>query len=187
MRAQITIQHTSLLNYCEAYNNNLPTYAQHEINQRILNALFIKHGRRDTCTAADYNALRLIANQCPSVAGATRDYAIGLLPANESPYYRSEYSQIPSGCEQQRGISNIQAPIVTPLQLIPNPAIGEFRVIFPHVYTGSLTITDLAGRIVFAQQLQRVSQVDIPAKEMPSGSYLVRAKGYAVSKLIITH
>lgn len=188
MRSQTQLYRTPILNYCEAYNQSLPSNALYESNQKFMNSLLIKHGRGDTLTKDDYTMLRSIANQCPEVAGLTRNRAIGWLPANESPYYHSESSEDPEGCGQNKSSVDTKEATEGQIRLMPTPANDLVRVFFPRPYSGILSVTDISGRQVLA--LSGIAQqefVDLQTTSLAPGLYFVATVGHPIVKLLVAH
>ncbi len=66
------------------------------------------------------------------------------------------------------------------LRLFPNPVSGELKInTLPGIGSGVVTITDISGRMILTDQVDRPQgNVSIPLGSLPGGTYLISYQGY---------
>ncbi len=191
VRAQTELYRQPFLAACEAYNHALPLNTVYEINQKFLNRLGIQSVRGMVQSAADNDTLRLIANQCPEVAGRTRSRAINWLPSDEAPNYRSEFGDVNAGCTGHRSNEDERIALVTSsggMSIVPNPAHDAARVLFDQPYLGDLVLADVSGKAVALYRSINGQYLDLNLSGLNAGVYLLSAQsssGLRPCKLVI--
>ena len=87
------------------------------------------------------------------------------------------------------GIHDINTLQTAKLQLSPNPATNAVSVSFAGIDgTGTISITDITGKVVFKQQVNTVSgKLIVPVAELNNGIYIValNAKGIRLTEKLV--
>ncbi len=177
IESQIVAARTSALALCEQYLAALPQNATYEWNQAFLNGLALKKARIIAFSENDLSTLRIIAGQCPEIAGHTRDQAMGLLPIGDPAIFLPDVPIIP-GCQGLYGEGeerNTSTPYPTlELRLSPNPVADVLFVKFGSTFTGEIQVFDLAGKSAGrSQNINEQTEANISTSKLASGIYFL--------------
>ncbi|HND87918.1 MAG TPA: T9SS type A sorting domain-containing protein [Saprospiraceae bacterium] len=139
----------------------------------------------DTWTAAQYNALNSVAGQCRHEGGI----AVVMARAALQQFNYDDEAMCP-GYTAPRPSSVSEQEILT--RLSPNPAQEQCEVIFGQPLSGSLILTDLAGKVHSTLSLEQASSLTLNTHALPNGIYslrLLNAQGSRLTtqKLVVLH
>ena len=170
---QVEATRLAALQTCSQSQAALPQATQYESNQKFLNGLAIKKARGIPYAESEYTTLRAIAQQCPEVAGYTRNRAMNQLPSSDLLAQWSDQA-VPTGCqgmwnreEQQATRTELTGP-----EVYPNPATDEIIVRFNELFSGDISIYDLSGRQVISRLgLKQQEQLLLPVTNLKAGIY----------------
>lgn len=86
-------------------------------------------------------------------------------------------------------LTGIEEKTASTLSLAPNPANDQVMVNFDNSYTGSLIITDVAGRVVKQIQVNNTNKVTLNTADLSNGFYQLSTLGNSntVAKLQVIH
>ncbi len=175
--SQILASRTNALALCEQYLATLPQSATYEWNQTFLNGLAIKKAQVIALSENDLSTLRIIAGQCPEIAGHTRDQAMGLLPIGDPAIFLPDVPIIP-GCHglygegDERNTPSTQHSL--DLQLSPNPVPDALFVRFSTPFSGDIQVFDLAGKSAGRYQgIKEQTEVNISTSKLAPGIFFL--------------
>ena len=69
--------------------------------------------------------------------------------------------------------SSEEIHVADDFQVYPNPTKGMTQVHFNHLVTGTLTIMDLSGRVLFKDKLNKANQIEADLSALPSGMFIM--------------
>lgn len=173
--ASIVATRQAALQTCSTAQAALPQTAVYESNQKFLNGLVIKKAQEIPYSGSDYATLQAITQQCPEVAGYTRNRAMNQLPSSDPLAHWSD-DPVPPGClgMGNREDTHTNSIKTADLQVYPNPAQDELLVRFGASFSGDVAIFDLSGRQALARRgLQQVEQLLLPVNNLKSGVYFL--------------
>ncbi|MBP6827104.1 MAG: T9SS type A sorting domain-containing protein [Saprospiraceae bacterium] len=163
------------LQACSTAQAALPQTAVYERNQKFLNGLAIKKAQEIPYSATDYTNLQTIAQQCPEVAGYTRNRAMNQLSSSDPLAHWSD-EPVPPGCigMGDREDAHTETIQTADLQVYPNPAQDELIVRFGESFSGDVSVFDLSGRQVLSRRgLQQVEQLPLSVNHLNSGIFFL--------------
>ncbi len=179
LQDQIVAQLQSGLTSLESSISELPGEYVFEANQKVINRLKAKKSRGEDYTTEDYDALRVIARQCPELAGKGRSWAVHQLPSGD-PDARISDGPFQGDCEGlYEGMADRAAhsDLGTGISVFPNPATDQVLIGFEEAFSGTIRVTDLLGKVVVeATTLTSEQRINLPIRHLLPGHYLIRTE-----------
>jgi hypothetical protein len=176
--AQINTFKSTALLLAETWNAGLPNVTPFESNLKNVLTLSVNKAKGDSLTETDFNMLRNIANQCPSIGGRAVYIAPYLLPHAESIGYLDEdYTK--NACNNLRpGTTETRSEIfLKEFMVSPNPAIDLLTVFISEGFTGQWQVIDLYGKVILNGEVPAgATTFGIPLVGLEGGLYLLQLK-----------
>lgn len=155
----------------------LPQEEVFESNQMFLNGLSLKKNRQEAFTDEEYALLRIIAAECPELAGSTREQAANWLPVGDPNRRVWEDGEAP-GCdtEQRNGTNSSTGKDLQQITLWPNPVRNVLSVRFAQPFIGQGFVTAMAGAdVLWSGELRGETRFSFPVETLSPGAYLFTA------------
>ena len=158
----------------------LPQNTPYEQDQVFLNGLAVKKARQEAFSEEEYAALRIIATQCPDVAGSTRNQAINYLPVGDPANTIWERGNAP-GCLEEPGAPPIREDArPVGLALWPNPTISTLFVNFSSPFSGHVQVFALTGgSVLWSANVEAENRTSVPTQQLVPGVYMLTTIGSA--------
>lgn len=83
------------------------------------------------------------------------------------------------------GITAVSDPAFSAFSIYPNPATEGFTSILPQGFSGTLTVTDIAGRLMATQTARKGESLYWDTRNWPAGIYCVSASSGFTHKMVV--